>query len=135
LAVESGRDFGRVLPNAMLASSDRRLAALVDKVVSAFPHHADLIRSVSKVETKKRGGMEGLVGLTRYCCVRKSEDHSADGSPSQTITFYSDLFDEISDRSAVGVVAHEFAHAWLNEHDHPEASEKREKEADDLARR
>ena len=80
--------------------------------------------------------MEGLVGLTRYCCVRNGNDPgSAKGPPTQTITFYSDLFDEISDRSAVGVIAHELAHAWLNEHVGPEASKKREEEAYELARR
>lgn len=80
--------------------------------------------------------MEGLVGLTRYCCVRTGDDRgSAKGPPTQTITFYSDLFDEISDSSAVGVIAHELAHAWLNEHERPEASKKREEEADELARR
>lgn len=79
--------------------------------------------------------MEGIVGLTRYCCVR-TEDKEIFGerAPTQTITFYSDLLDEISDRSAIGVVAHELAHAWLNEHIRPEASGKRESEADDLAR-
>ncbi len=34
----------------------------------------------------------------------------------------------------MGVIAHELAHAWLNEHSYPEDSTKREREADELAR-
>lgn len=55
--------------------------------------------------------------------------------PRQTITFYSHLLDALSERAAVGVIAHELAHAWLNEHERPEESRKRELEADNLARR
>ena len=36
--------------------------------------------------------------------------------------------------AAEAVIAHELAHAWLNEHDRPESSPKREAEADELAR-
>jgi Zn-dependent protease with chaperone function len=54
--------------------------------------------------------------------------------PRQTITFYSSLFDALSDRAAQAVIAHELAHAWLNEHVRPEESRRRELEADALAR-
>lgn len=79
--------------------------------------------------------MEGLVGLTTYCCVTAGGDPKHPQRPAtQRITFYSELLDEISDESAIGVIAHELAHAWLNEHTFPEDSKKRELEADDLAR-
>ena len=55
-------------------------------------------------------------------------------TPRQTITFYSSLLDELSDLAATAVIAHELAHAWLNEHVRPEESRRREREADDLAR-
>ena len=54
--------------------------------------------------------------------------------PRQTITFYSSLLNALSDPAATGVIAHELAHAWLNEHVRPEESRTREREADDLAR-
>lgn len=70
-----------------------------------------------------------MVGLTRYF-------PSASGSaPTQTISFYSGLLGELSDQAATGVIAHELAHAWLNEHTGPDESKAREREADLLARR
>ena len=130
MARQSGRGFARVLPRARLTTDDPRLVALVDRAVFEFPEKADPITSVRTVEVRKRGEMEGLVGLTTYCCVQ-----TAAGPATQTITFYSELLDQISDESALGVLAHELAHAWLNEHAYPEDSKERERQADDLARK
>jgi Zn-dependent protease with chaperone function len=71
------------------------------------------------------------VGLTKYSHVRYLMVLSR---PEQTITFYSELLDALSDRAAEAVIAHELAHAWLNEHVRPEESSEREVEADRLAR-
>ncbi len=78
----------------------------------------------------------GMVGLTTYSKIESRTDRGGTdaGRGTQTITFYSDLLDELSDDAAIGVVAHELAHAWLNEHVAPRASKLREREADDLAR-
>ncbi len=70
-----------------------------------------------------------MVGLTRYSRVR----FFFLSRPRQTITFYSSLMDALSDRAATAVMAHELAHAWLNEHVRPEESQRREEEADSLA--
>jgi Zn-dependent protease with chaperone function len=72
-----------------------------------------------------------MVGLTRYSRVRYFLVLSR---PQQSMTFYSSLLEALSDRAAVAVIAHELAHAWLNEHVKPEESRKRESEADALAR-
>jgi len=83
--------------------------------------------------------MKGLVGLTTYCCVepenRRKQDDWRTNPKKQKIVFYSDLLDQLSDSAALGVIAHELAHSWLNEHLSPEASAKREREADGLARK
>ena len=71
------------------------------------------------------------MGMTRYSDVKFFVVFSR---PRQTITFYSDLLDGLSDMAAEAVIAHELAHAWLNEHVKPEESQSREKEADELAR-
>ena len=126
-------NYRRGLPRARLESKDPRLRRILGTFFAAFPPKAEPVRSVTGVRLRRRGEMAGLVGLTRYCCVR-TDGRDRGTPPKQTITFYTDLFDEISDRSAVGVVAHEVAHAWLNEHDRPESSEDREREADGLAR-
>jgi predicted SprT family Zn-dependent metalloprotease len=73
-----------------------------------------------------------MVGLTRYSRVRFFLILSR---PQQTITFYSSLLDALSDSAAMAVIAHELAHAWLNEHVKPEESREREREADALAKK
>ena len=72
------------------------------------------------------------VGLTRYSEVKFLVVFSR---PSQTITFYSDLMKALSDEAAEAIIAHELAHAWLNEHVRPEESKEREAAADILARK
>jgi hypothetical protein len=74
---------------------------------------------------------KATVGLTRYFDVQYLMVFSR---PVQTITFYSELLNALSDEAAEGVIAHELAHAWLNEHVRPEESPEREAEADRLAR-
>jgi len=128
-------DFKRVLSQARLDSSNRRFAVLVREALSRFPKDVKPLASVKKLRLRKRGGMKGLVGLTTYCCVEMDNGPKRPKKGAiQRITFYSELLDEISDRAAIGVIAHELAHAWLNEHVHPEDSKKREGEADELAR-
>ncbi len=84
----------------------------------------------------RKRATQGTVGLTTYRSAgsrfpggRKTADHGM-----QTITFYSELLDQLSDDAAKGVVVHELAHAWLNEHVSPQSSRRREAEADELAR-
>ncbi len=76
------------------------------------------------------------MGLTTYRITgsghRRGKSKADQGR--QIITFYSDLFDQLSDEAATGVIVHELAHAWLNEHVSPLSSRRREREADELAR-
>ncbi|MGH9918391.1 MAG: SprT-like domain-containing protein, partial [Nitrososphaerales archaeon] len=112
-----------------------RLRTLIEDVLASFPKEVPPLRSVSEVRTRKRT-TRGTVGLTTYRSAepnpvgaRKVADHGA-----QTITFYSGLLDQLSDDAAKGVIVHELAHAWLNEHVSPRSSRRREAEADELAR-
>ena len=75
--------------------------------------------------------MPGLVGLTRWGEIEELSGSRPGGR--QTIHFYKELLGELSESAAIAVMAHELAHAWLNEHVNPSASALREKEADDLA--
>ena len=107
----------------------------MSETLSSFPAGVPPLRSVVEVRTRKRA-TRGTVGLTTY---RTAVPDSSDGGRtadrgSQTITFYSELLDQLSDDAAKGVVVHELAHAWLNEHVSPESSRRREAEADELAR-
>jgi hypothetical protein len=94
---------------------------------------------VHSVYLKRRGRLPGLVGLTRWGALSygtgtRGTSRTA-GRGRQTITFYTVLLSQLSEAAAIGVIAHELAHAWLNEHVSPEESEAREREADRLARR
>ena len=78
--------------------------------------------------------MPGVVGLTTFAVAGYAPNGVADEEPgAHTITFYTQLLDQLSDRAVMAVMVHELAHAWLNEHIRPEASKTREDDADMLA--
>jgi Zn-dependent protease with chaperone function len=105
------------------------------EALSSFPSDVPPLRSVAEIRMEKMA-TQGTVGLTTYRIRsgpgrgRNSADHG-----KQKITFYSELLDRLSDDAATGVIVHELAHAWLNEHVSPRSSRRREREADELARR
>jgi hypothetical protein len=83
--------------------------------------------------------MAGLVGLTvwgdlEYGVEGRSGASDEIRSGRQTLSFYTELLNQLSEDAYVGVIAHELAHAWLNEYVVPENSHAREAEADELAR-
>ena len=114
----------------VLKGKDQRFRRLLAEAASRPPPSAPRITTVRLIQLSRRP-TKTTVGLTRYSKVR----FFVLTHPRQTITFYSALLDLLSERAAVAVIAHELAHAWLNEHEGPEESRRREMEADDLARR
>lgn len=123
--------IGRILRGRVrINASDERFLRLLAQALTRVPVTAPRIRTVRSISLSARPTKQ-TVGMTRFSFV-----DSAPGVPRarQKITFYSQLLDELSERAALGVIAHELAHAWLNEHASPEQSKGREKEADDLAR-
>jgi len=104
---------------------------LFNRATRRPPTSAPQIMTVRSVTVSKRS-TRTMAGLTRYSRTRFFLVFSR---PRQTITFYSTLLDELSDSAATAVIAHELAHAWLNEHVRPEESKEREREADALARK
>jgi hypothetical protein len=113
-----------------LRARDRRFIRIFRDAVRKPPDNVPRITTVRSV-TLSNHATKTTVGLTRYSAVRFLVVFSR---PRQTITFYSDLLNALSDKAAEGVVAHELAHAWLNEHVKPEQSSQRETEADRVAR-
>ena len=126
------------LPRAEVRVNDIRYAKLLSSALARIPQDAPPLRTVTRVNLRKGSSNRELAGLTRYRYpVGESKQGNA-GLPdrgTQTVTFYTELLDQLSDEAALAVMAHELAHAWLNEHEVPEESEPREREADDLARR
>ena len=78
--------------------------------------------------------MPGLAGLATFALSGfRSSGPTAEPSRRHSIAFYTGLMDKLSDRAVTGVMAHEIAHVWLNEFVGPEASVRREQDADVLA--
>lgn len=125
-----GGESGIVAGRYTLTSSDQRFRRLFVDANLRPPRGVPRITTVRSVALSRRP-TKTTVGLTRYSRVRYFLVLSR---PRQTITFYSSLLDALSDLAATAVIAHELAHAWLNEYVHPEESRKREREADALAR-
>jgi len=111
-------------------SRNLRFRRLFTEANAKPPRSVPRITTVRSV-TLSRRPTKTTVGLTRYSRVKYFLVFSR---PRQTITFYSELLDALSDPAATAVIAHELAHAWLNEHVRPEESGQREREADALAR-
>ncbi len=116
--------------NFTLRAKDKRFLRIFRDAVGRPPWTVPRISSVRSVVLSNHPTTT-TVGLTRYSNVRFLIVFSR---PRQTITIYSDLLNALSDKAAEAVIAHELAHAWLNEHVRPEESPEREEEADVLAR-
>jgi len=113
-----------------LSARNNRFRQLFREATKRPPESVPRITSVRSVLLSNRP-TKTTVGLTRYSNVKFLLVLSR---PRQTITFYSSLLHPLPDRAAQAVIAHELAHAWLNEHVGPEESRSRELEADALAR-
>lgn len=127
----SYREAGILGGKYAIRSKDRRFLRIFRDALKRPPSDAPRITSVRSVVLSSHPTTL-MVGLTRYSQVKFLMVFAR---PRQTITFYSDLMNALSDEAAEAVVAHELAHAWLNEHVRPEESKKREREADNLARK
>lgn len=124
------RDSGMVTGRYTL-SRDERFRRLFREANMRPPSTVPRITTVRSIALSRRP-TKTTVGLTHYSRVRYFLVLSR---PRQAITFYSSLLDALSDPAAMAVIAHELAHAWLNEHVRPEESREREREADALAKK
>jgi hypothetical protein len=126
------------LGNAQIATRDKGFVALFERTVATIPPDTLPVLSVRKVSLKRRGELPGLAGLTKWGDTSPGIKRGGFGTVAtkgtQTITFYTQLLSGLSGAARAGVIVHELAHAWLNEHVFPESSAAREKEADELAR-
>lgn len=128
---ENGFGF---LENGTMRVRNPRYMALLHECLDRIPNSGRPVRLRMEVRLRKRGTLPGVVGLTTFYV----EGYAPNGVAKEelgthTITFYTNLMDKLTDRAVVAVMAHELAHAWLNEHLRPEASETREDDADMLA--
>ena len=128
---EKGLGF---LVNGTVKVHNPRYRSLLEECLARVPSSGRPIHLRTEVRLRRRGSLPGVVGLTTYTVEGYAPNGvAAEDSGAHTITFYTNLMDKLTDRAVVAVMAHEFAHAWLNEHLRPEASETRENDADMLA--
>jgi hypothetical protein len=135
---EEGKDSAGeghgLLPNSQLRIENPRYRNLFMECLERVPKSGHRIHLQTEIRTRKRGYLPGVVGLTTFCVGGYAPNGVAEeSSGSHTITFYTNLLDQLTDRAVMAVMAHELAHAWLNEHLRPEASRVREDDADMLA--
>lgn len=138
LLIEQSESRLSFLPQAGVEVDDQRLFALLITVVARIPNARPPIRSVRTICFRKRSNVKGIVGLTKYSFVeykvKGAKEWRVPDLGRHTVTFYTRLMNQLSDEAVMAVIAHEFAHAWLNEYVRPAQSQKREREADELAR-
>ena len=122
------------LVNGRVNVTRPRYKVLLHECLGRIPKSGHPVRLLTEIRLRRRGSLPGVVGLTTFCVNGYAPNGVArEDSGAHTITFYTGLMDQLSDRAVVAVMAHELAHAWLNEHLRPEASKAREDDADMLA--
>ena len=132
-SAEGGHGLG-FLGNCTVNVLHPRYLALLHECLERIPGSGRPVRLRTEVRLRKRGDLPGVVGLTTYTVKGYAPNGVAEEElGSHTITFYTSLMDQLTDRAVLAVMAHELAHAWLNEHLRPEASKTREDDADMLA--
>jgi hypothetical protein len=122
------------LANGRLNVGKPRYKALLHECLERIPKSGRPVRLQTEIRLRRRGTLPGVVGLTTFCVEGYApRGVAAEDAGAHTITFYTHLLDQLSDQAVLAVMAHELAHAWLNEHLRPEASKSREDDADMLA--
>jgi hypothetical protein len=122
------------IPSASLKVAKPRYRTLLLDCLSRIPKNGSPIRYRLEIRLRRRGSLPGVVGLTTFSVDGYAPRGSTTWEQGQhTITFYTGLLDRLSRKAVLAVMAHELAHAWLNEHIRPEASSAREDDADMLA--
>ncbi len=119
--------------------SNRAVRHALNETLSRLPASATNIPTLASITAKGTSKTGTLAGLTR----RITYERRAFLGPSswneevvvQRIELYVDILLQLSERARVAVVAHELAHAWLNDNVRPEESRRREAESDELARK
>ncbi len=119
---------------------DERIKNLILQTVDNMPPDALEISSLGSIQLSDLSPTETLAALTTHSSydvtIMNDEGNEWDETRTrQKITLYRDILNNLSDLSVKAIIAHEIAHAWLNEHVNPESSEQRENDSDDLARK
>ena len=111
-----------------------RYRSLLFECLSRIPQNGSPLKFPTEIRLMKRGDLPGIVGLTTFSLEGYAPRGIGNANQGEhSITFYTGLLNRLSSSAVLAVMAHELAHAWLNEHVRPEASKAREEDADLLA--
>lgn len=120
--------------NAVLDLDGERIQYLLAKTLARINDDYMPVSTLkSIVLSDHTDEFEGCCGLT-HCSFSESESRTEEIIVNhQSIILYMDLLQHLSHSAVIAVIAHELAHAWLNEHQFPDQSVNSETEADKLA--
>ncbi len=110
----------------------------VDEALTRLPPEASDVPTLRLITSKKTSEGGSLAGPTRRITYERTVRFGlgktrTDEVVVQKIELYLDMMLQLSEMSRVAVVAHELAHAWLNDNVAPDDSATREEECDALA--
>jgi hypothetical protein len=122
-----------------MSIEEKAIGRAVREALARLPPEALDIPTLVSISVKKRSESGSLAGLTRRITYERRfrlgpAGGREDEMTVQKIELYSEVLLQLSEMSRVAVVAHEIAHAWLNDNLRPEDSEEREMKSDELAR-
>ena len=127
------------LAGVRIGIKEPAIRAAVNEALARLSPHTS-IPTLEAIVSRKRSSERSLGGLTKRTTYERtfrlsSGETRNDEVVVQRIELYSEILLQLSEKSRLGVVAHELAHAWLNDNIGPEESKLREEMADSLARR
>jgi len=119
---------------------DKAVREAVRDALERLPPEARDVPTLSSIVDRETSESGSLAGLTRRITYERrlrfrSGREGSDEVVVQRIELYRDILRRLSQRARVAVVAHELAHAWLNDNVGPDDSKLRETESDELARK
>jgi hypothetical protein len=127
-----------LLSGVRLRIGGAEIRRAVDEALARLPPEASHIPTLRSISSRKTSENGSLAGLTRRITYERTVRFGlgttrTDEVVLQKIELYVDLMLQLSEMARVAVVAHELAHAWLNDNVAPDDSASREEECDALA--
>lgn len=135
---EPARRAGRLLPGVKIVIREEGIRRALEEVLARLPVEALNIPTLNSISSRKTSDAGSLAGLTRRITYERTVRFGlgktqTDEVVVQKVELYRDMMMQLSLSSGEAVIAHELAHAWLNDNIAPDDSAIREEECDALA--
>lgn len=135
---EPAKRAGRLLPGVKVVIREEGIRRALEEVLARLPVEALDIPTLNSITSRKTSDAGSLAGLTRRVTYERTIRFGlgktrTDEVVVQKVELYRDMMMQLSLSSREAVIAHELAHAWLNDNIAPDDSATREEECDALA--